>query len=145
MADDRHRTGAITLGREEDTMGVRYRLEHPCHPGGYVRRNIIEPRDLTVMDAASLLDVPRQALFDFLNEKSGLTPELALRIEAVFGVEMETLMAMQTEFDIADARRRFHTLPSELAARARSPVATAESSEADAHVPRIIRRGNISV
>ncbi|MCJ2048194.1 HigA family addiction module antitoxin [Methylobacterium sp. J-070] len=75
-------------------MSMSYRLENPVHPGGYVRRNVIEPRDLTVMDAASLLDVTRQSLSDFLNEKSDLTAELALRIEAVFGVEMDMLMEM---------------------------------------------------
>jgi antitoxin HigA-1 len=126
---------------EGGAMGVNDRLETPCHPGGYVRRNVIEPRNLTVMDAASLLDVTRQTLFDFLDEKTGLSPDLALRIETVFGVEMDTLMEMQTQFDIAEARKRLQNVQSELAAKARSPMPAQEAQAARA-VPRtIIRRG----
>lgn len=123
-------------------MGMSYKLANPGHPGGYVRRTIIEPRNLTVMDAASLLDVPRQALFDFLNEKSGLSPELALRIETVFGVEMETLMELQKQFDIAETRRRFRALPGELAAKAISHRVAPEPHEVSAAIPTIIRRGH---
>jgi antitoxin HigA-1 len=122
-------------------MVMTYRLANPCHPGGYVRRNIIEPRNLTVMDAAGLLDVPRLALLDVVNEKSRLTPELALRIEAVFGVDMETLMEMQSAYDVAEVRRRCQDIQSELAARARSHQAAADSHEAGAAAPTIIRRG----
>jgi addiction module HigA family antidote len=126
----------------EGIIAMSYRLENPGHPGGYVRRNIIEPRNLTVMDAAGLLDVPRQTLFDFLNEEIALSPELALRIETVFGVEMETLMEMQTQFDIADVRKRCQSLQSELAAKARSHLAASEAQDASAPPPTIIRRGH---
>lgn len=119
-----------------------YRLANPGHPGGYVRRNIIEARDLTVMDAASLLDVPRQTLFEFLNGKCGLTPELALRIEAVFGVEMETLMEMQTLFDIAEARKRYQDVWNELVAKAKLLRVTSEPHEPGAAPQKIIRRGH---
>ena len=52
-------------------MNSPYVSENPCHPGGFVRRNVLEPRNLTVMAAASLLNVTRQTLSDFLNEKAG--------------------------------------------------------------------------
>lgn len=123
---------------------MSYRLQNPGHPGGYVLRNVIEPRNLTVMDAASLLDVPRQALFDFLNEKVSLSAELAFRIEAVFGIEMETLMAMQSQFDIAQARKQFHALGSELAAKAKSPIPASARQEFDAPARLIVRRGAAS-
>ncbi|SDN98171.1 addiction module antidote protein, HigA family [Methylobacterium phyllostachyos] len=119
-----------------------YRLANPGHPGGYVRRNIIEARDLTVMDAASLLDVPRQALFEFLNGKTGLTPELALRIEAVFGVEMETLMEMQTHFDIAEARKRYRDVWSELVVKAKLARVASKPNDPGAVPQRIMRRGH---
>ncbi|MCJ2016534.1 HigA family addiction module antitoxin [Methylobacterium sp. E-065] len=118
-----------------------YRLQNPGHPGGYVLRNVIEPRDLTVMDAASLLDVPRHDLFDFINEKAPLTAELAFRIETVFGIEMETLMEMQSQFDIAEARKQFHALRIELAAKARDPMAGSAHPAAELPQPTIIRRG----
>jgi plasmid maintenance system antidote protein VapI len=51
-----------------------------------------------------------------LNSKAGLSGEMALSIEKAFGVKMETLMRMQSAFDIARTRsrekeiraRRFH-------------------------------------
>ena len=82
------------------------RLKSPAHPGGFVKTEIIEALELTVTDAAFVLDVTRSALSNFLNEKSHLSPEMALRLEKVFGVSMDTLMRMQTSYDIAQARKR---------------------------------------
>ena len=121
---------------------MTYRLQNPGHPGGYVLRNVIEPRNLTVMDAASLLDVPRQALFDFLNEKVPLTAELAFRIETVFGIEMETLMGLQTQFDIAEARKHLQPLRTELVARAKAADPGFMHAGADTPLRTIVRRSS---
>ncbi|WP_346016949.1 HigA family addiction module antitoxin [Methylobacterium sp. GC_Met_2] len=129
----------IYLAKGMPIMG--YRLQNPGHPGGYVLRNVIEPRDLTVMDAASLLDVPRHDVFDFINEKAPLTAELAFRIETVFGIEMETLMEMQSQFDIAEARRQFQPLRTELAVKARDPMAGSVHPAPEPPQQTIIRRG----
>ena len=82
------------------------RLKSPAHPGGFVKTEIIEAPELTVTDAARLLGVTRSALSNFLNEKSHLSPEMALRLEKAFGVSMDTLMRMQTSYDIAQARKQ---------------------------------------
>jgi addiction module HigA family antidote len=79
---------------------------NPAHPGGFVKTEIIEPLGLSVTDAAKVLDITRPALSAFLNCRSALSPEMALRIEKAFGVKMDTLMAMQTSFEIAEARKR---------------------------------------
>ena len=83
-----------------------YRLANPPHPGGFVRTEIIEPLRLSVTAASAVLGVTRTALSTFLNERSALSPEMALRIEKAFGVPMETLMRMQNSYDIAQARRK---------------------------------------
>ena len=83
-----------------------YRMKNPPHPGGFVRTEIIEPLELSVTAAAEALGITRAALSAFLNERSSLSPEMALRIEKAFGVSMETLMRMQNSYDIAQARRR---------------------------------------
>ncbi|MCJ2143276.1 HigA family addiction module antitoxin [Methylobacterium sp. E-066] len=87
-------------------MGIPYALKNPCHPGAFMRRNIVEPRNLTVMAAAALLGVTRQSLSDFLSEKTSLSAELAFKIEKTFGFEMEAMMEMQKQFDIAKVRKR---------------------------------------
>jgi antitoxin HigA-1 len=117
-----------------------YRLQNRGHPGGYGHRNVIEPRNLTVMNAAGLLDVPRQALFDFLNEKAPLTAELTLRIETVFGIEMEMLMGMQTQFAIAEARKHLAHIRTALIGKARAPV-PAPMDQGDVPMRTIVRRG----
>lgn len=83
-----------------------YRLKSPPHPGGFVRTEIIEPTGLSVTKAAAALGITRTALSAFLNERSSLSADMALRIEKAFGVSMDTLMRMQNSYDIAQARRR---------------------------------------
>lgn len=82
------------------------RLKNPAHPGGFIKSEIIEALGLSVTRAAQLLGVTRAALSALLNERSHLSPEMALRIEKAFGVSMDTLMRMQNSFDIAQARKR---------------------------------------
>ena len=82
------------------------RLDEPAHPGGFVKSDIIEPHGLSVTDAARALGITRAALSAFLNQHSALSPEMALRIEKAFGVSMDTLMRMQNNYDIAQARKR---------------------------------------
>jgi addiction module HigA family antidote len=96
------------------------RMKNPAHPGGFVKTEIIEPLGLSVTAAAQALGITRAALSAFLNERASLSPDMAIRIEKAFGVSMETLMRMQTSFDIVQARRRegdIHVQP--YAARAR--------------------------
>jgi plasmid maintenance system antidote protein VapI len=50
--------------------------------------------------------VTRPTLSAFLNERSSLSPEMALRLEKAFGVSMDTLMRMQNSYDIGQARAR---------------------------------------
>jgi len=82
------------------------RLRAPAHPGGFIRSEIIEPLELSVTAAAAALGVTRATLSTLLNERSHLSPEMALRLEKAFGVSMDTLMRMQNSYDIAQARKR---------------------------------------
>jgi addiction module HigA family antidote len=81
-------------------------MKNPPHPGNFIRTEIIEPAGLSVTAAAAALNVSRPALSSLLNSKADLSGEMALRIEKAFGVKMETLMRMQSAFDIAKTRNR---------------------------------------
>ena len=81
-------------------------MKNPAHPGGFMKTEIIEPLGLTVTQAAAVLGVTRAALSTFLNQRSSLSSEMAIRIEKAPGVSMETLMRMQNSHDIAQARKR---------------------------------------
>jgi addiction module HigA family antidote len=81
-------------------------IKNPPHPGDFVRTEIVEAAGMTVTDAAKALRVSRPALSSLLNGKSNLSGEMALRIEKAFGVKMDTLMRMQSAYDIARTRGR---------------------------------------
>ena len=81
-------------------------MKNPPHPGDFIRTEIIEPAGLTVTAAAAALQVSRPALSSLLNGKADLSGDMALRIEKAFGVKMDTLMRMQSTYDIAKTRKR---------------------------------------
>jgi addiction module HigA family antidote len=81
-------------------------MKNPPHPGDFIRTEIVEAAGLTVTAAAAALKVSRPALSSLLNGKASLSGDMALRIEKAFGVRMETLMRMQSSFDIAETRKR---------------------------------------
>ncbi|WP_429650061.1 HigA family addiction module antitoxin [Skermanella aerolata] len=87
-------------------MSHGLRMKNSAHPGGFIKSAIIEPLGLTVTDAAHVLGVTRPALSALLNERSHLSPDMALRMEKAFGASMDTLMRMQNSYDIAQARKR---------------------------------------
>ncbi len=81
-------------------------MKNPPHPGDFIRTEIVEPAGLTVTAAATALRVSRPALSSLLNGRADLSGDMALRIEKAFGVSMDTLMRMQSSYDIARARQR---------------------------------------
>jgi addiction module HigA family antidote len=81
------------------------RMANPVHPGEFIRTEIIEALELSVTAAARILGVSRPALSTLLNARANLSGEMALRIEKAFGVDMDTLMRMQSSYDIARTRR----------------------------------------
>jgi addiction module HigA family antidote len=86
--------------------GAFMAMKNPPHPGDLIKSEIIEALDLSISKAASLLKVRRATLSDLLNGKSALTPDMALRIEKVFGPEMDHLLRMQVAYDVARMRRQ---------------------------------------
>jgi antitoxin HigA-1 len=79
---------------------------NPPHPGEFIRTEIIAPLGLSVTAAAEVLRVSRPALSSLLNGRADLSGEMALRIEKAFGPRMDTLMRMQSAYDIARTRKR---------------------------------------
>ena len=91
-----------TATDEDETMA----MQNPPHPGGIVRRQCLEPLGLSVTKAAAGLGVTRQALSDLVNEKAGVSLEMAIRLSKGFGSSPETWLGMQMAFDLWVARDR---------------------------------------
>ena len=58
---------------------------NPAHPGEILKELVIDSLELTITDVAKHLDVSRKTLSKVLNAKGSITPEMAVRLELVFG------------------------------------------------------------
>lgn len=77
----------------------------PPHPGEIVREECLAPLGLTVTEGARVLGVTRQALNNLVNERAGLSPEMAIRLEKAFGSSADMWLRLQTMYELAEARR----------------------------------------
>ena len=85
-------------------------MYNPPHPGGVVRRQCLDPLGLSVTRAAQGLGVTRQALSDLVNEKAGISVEMAIRLSKAFGSSPETWLGMQMAYDLWQAQSRAEQL-----------------------------------
>ena len=87
-------------------MAIKLHSSFAVHPGPWLRTEIIEPHGLTVTDTAEKLHVTRQAMSNLLNGSAGLSADMAIRFEKAFGVLADTILRMQSAYDLAQARMR---------------------------------------
>ena len=80
-------------------------MKNPPHPGGVVLRQCIEPLGLSITDAAAALGVTRNTLSELVNEKRGISPEMAVRLAKVFGGTEQGWLAQQAQYDLAHVQR----------------------------------------
>jgi addiction module HigA family antidote len=80
-------------------------MKAPSHPGLLVSANI-EEFGLSVADAARALGITRQHLYNVINGRSAISPEMAVRLEKGMGGTAGHWLRMQAAFDLADVRRR---------------------------------------
>jgi len=83
-------------------MGVH----NPPHPGEIIKERCVEPLGLTVTRAAESLGVTRKTFSMLLNGRSGISPEMALRLSKVFGRTPEGWLRLQLQYDLWKARQR---------------------------------------
>lgn len=76
------------------------------HPGTTVRQDCLEKHGLSVTDAARVLGVDRQTLSNLLNARSGISPEMAIRLEKAFGTPAREWLIRQLDHELAEAMRR---------------------------------------
>ena len=85
-------------------MAIQIHPSIHVHPGPWLKRQIVEPRAITVKDLAAHFGVSRQNLSNVLGGHTGLTADMAIRFEKAFGLKAETLIRMQAAHDLAQAR-----------------------------------------
>lgn len=77
---------------------------HEVHPG-VTLRDELQARGLSTSAAALKMRVAPQRLHDIVRGERAITPDTALRLARFFGTSAEFWMTMQTNFDLATARR----------------------------------------
>jgi antitoxin HigA-1 len=81
-------------------------MKNPPHPGGFVLRQCIEPLGLTITDAAAALGVTRTTLSELVNEKRGISPEMAVRLAQVLGGTAASWLVQQAHYDLSQVKAR---------------------------------------
>jgi len=80
-------------------------MKNPPHPGRSIRTACLEPLGLSISAGANILGVSRQALNNVITGRSGISPEMAIRLTKAFGSTPETWLGMQLAYDLAAARK----------------------------------------
>lgn len=76
------------------------------HPGSVVRQECLEKHGLSVTDAARVLGVDRQTLSNLLNARSGISPEMAIRLEKAFGMPAREWLMRQLDHELGEAMHK---------------------------------------
>ena len=79
-------------------------MHNPPHPGEFIRSVYLEPFGLSTRSLAENLAVSPSTLNRIINGKSGVSPEMALRLSKALGRSPESWLAMQDAFDLWVAR-----------------------------------------
>ena len=75
----------------------------PPHPGESIQYDCIEPLGLSVTEAAMALGVSRKHLSSVINGRSGISPEMAIRLDKAFGGNAETWYRLQAAYNMSKA------------------------------------------
>ena len=85
-------------------------MHNPPHPGEILRSLCLEPLGLSVTEAAVGLGVSRKTLSAILNGRSGISPEMAVRLSIAFKTSAESWLNQQLQYDLWRAEKLRKTL-----------------------------------
>ena len=75
----------------------------PTHPGQILKNMYLEPLNLTITALAERLGVSRKAVSSIINQRKGVTPEMALRLSQAFSTTLELWLNLQRNYDLWQA------------------------------------------
>jgi len=77
----------------------------PTHPGEVLLEDVIKPLGLSIAEAAKDLGVSRKALYELINGKTSLSPQMAVRIGEATNTSPESWLNMQLKLDLWKAMK----------------------------------------
>lgn len=81
-------------------------MKNPPHPGHSIKDACLEPLQLSVTAGAKLLGVTRHTLSRVVNGQSGISPEMAIRLEKAGWSNADHWLSLQAAYELAQARKR---------------------------------------
>lgn len=75
-------------------------MHNPPHPGAFIQEVYLAPNDMSGRELALKLGVAASTLSRVLNEASGVSPEMALRLSKALGRSAESWLTMQDNYDL---------------------------------------------
>lgn len=81
-------------------------MHDPPHPGEVLKELCLEPLNITVTEAAIALGVSRKTLSAILNGRSGISPEMAVRLSLAFDTSAESWLSQQVQYDLWFAEQK---------------------------------------
>ncbi len=79
-------------------------MHNPAHPGEVLKEACLEPLDLSITEAAKALGVTRETLSRLVNGKTGVSPEMAIRLSKAFKTSPDVWLNMQQKYDLWHAK-----------------------------------------
>jgi addiction module HigA family antidote len=78
----------------------------PVHPGEILREDYINERGLTITEVAKGLGVARANLSAILNQRAGISPEMAVKLSEAFGNTTQFWVNLQKNYEVWYAERK---------------------------------------
>ncbi|MDF5727959.1 MAG: HigA family addiction module antitoxin [Rhizonema sp. PD38] len=82
----------------------------PRHPGALIKRQYLEPLNMTNTKLSEILDVSRKTVSEIINEQAGISPNMALRLAKAFQTTPELWLNLQQKYDLWNAAQELETL-----------------------------------
>lgn len=80
-------------------------MHNPPHPGLLVKRALIEESGISITQAAEMLGVSRLSVSKLVNERSGISPEMAVRLSIALNTSSDLWLNMQRMYDLWEAEK----------------------------------------
>lgn len=94
---------------------MRSKMHNPPHPGEVLKELYLEDKKLSITAAAKFLGVTRENLSSIVNGRTGISPEMALRLSKAFQTDAEMWLNMQKDYDLWHAEQKKDDLLKEVA------------------------------
>lgn len=83
-------------------------MNNPPHVGEILRELYLEPYNISVTDAAEKLGVTRQALSRLVNEKTGISIEMAIRLAKAFNTSPDFWVNLEKQYELWQGLKAYH-------------------------------------